>query len=496
MTNYITKVETCVKMLEDDKFKKKMRKDDRIVIYNYYKDDEINVEKKSQIIPKNIKESFMEETKYMVQQKSNFDKVDNSNENNFSKNINEIEKINKNDDLDVKSTDDTEKEQKNLITWNDTIKVQKILRERGIWLCLKNGTMDIEDIYSNTKEIKEDIQKNNTEKPTEAEEKENQEIEEIEFIGIKNNEISKTKIDKNKKKIKQKDSIKLNGLTPKSCLNLDDTNQIIFCQEGAYHYQNLFGDIQSMDKKNISDDNCIGGIKINKNLIAFTSHINRHRINETDKISFYNPETKEVIKEIEGYYFNNTINDFGLGILTPSENNINNKILICACKNNEAKNGILLINIDNIEKYKGDNNEKIIKFIETGTFEAYTFCQLKMKNDTQTDYFLIGGYNEEIEKGEVKLYKNISDKNKNELEIKLITTLDLKNNNNSEFNENGIINYIIQCKNNKNVIICSDKNMHIFSEPDFGFDEELISNDENEVIDWTFLDHIEIPDTK
>ena len=49
---------------------------------------------------------------------------------------------------------------------------------------------------------------------------------------------------------------------------------------------------------------------------------------------------------------------------------------------------------------------------------------------------------------------------------------------------------------NKNVIICSDKNMHIFSEPDFGFDEELISNDENEVIDWTFLDHIEIPDTK
>ena len=324
-------------------------------------------------------------------------------------------------------------------------------------------------------------------------------IEEVEFMKINNNEISKIKIDKNKKAIKQKDSIKLNGLTPKSCLYLDNTNQIIFCQEGAYHYQNLFGDIQSMDKKKISDDNCIGGIKLNKDLIVFTSHIDTHKVNDTDKISFYNPNTKEIIKEIEGYYINNTINDFGLGILTPSKNDIkdnNNKILLCACKNNEAKNGILLINIDNIEKYKGDNDEKIIKFIETGTFEAYTFCQLKMKNDTQTDYFLIGGYNEEIEKGEVKLYKNISDKNKNELEIKFVTTLDLKNNNNSEFNENGIINYIIQCKNNKNVIICSDKNMHIFSEPDFGFDEELISNDENEVIDWTFLDHIEIPDTK
>ena len=495
--NYIKKVETCAKMFADDKYETKMRKDDRIIIYNYYNDDEINEKEKSQIIPD--KKKFMEDTKSMVPQKSNWDKIDNNinlNENNFSNNMNDI--------MINEETDSTEtKKSNNLLSYKQTKKVQNIIQaEIGEFVCIEGESdneskiIELIELYLNTNE-NNNTSKNESDKPTEGEEE--KVIEEVEFMKINNNEISKIKIDKNKKAIKQKDSIKLNGLTPKSCLYLDNTNQIIFCQEGAYHYQNLFGDIQSMDKKKISDDNCIGGIKLNKNLIVFTSHIDTHKVNDTDKISFYNPNTKEIIKEIEGYYINNTINDFGLGILTPSKNDIkdnNNKILLCACKNNEAKNGILLINIDNIEKYKGDNDEKIIKFIETGTFEAYTFCQLKMKNDTQTDYFLIGGYNEEIEKGEVKLYKNISDKNKNELEIKLITTLDLKNNNNSEFNENGIINYIIQYKNNKNVIICSDKNMHIFSEPDFGFDEELISNDENEVIDWTFLDHIEIPDTK
>ena len=504
--NYIKKVETCVQMFEDNKFEKKMRKDDRITIYNYYNDEEINEEKKSQIIPEQIKESFMKETKSMVPQKSNWDKTDNNN--NIYKSLDEIFRNNKNELCEEKSTDDTEtkKEPNNLLLYTESKKVQKIYQtEKGECICFEEKNIYIPDIesennniYSNTKEDN-DKPKIESDKQTAAEEKENKVIEEIELIGINNNEISKIKIDKKKKKIKQKDSIKLNGLTPKSCLNLDKTNQIIFCQEGAYHYQNLFGDIPSMDKKKISDENCIGGIKLEKNLIVFTSHIDAHKVNDTDKISFYNPTTKEIVKEIEGYYINNTINDFGLGLLTPSEDDINdtnnNKILLCACKNNESKNGILLININNIVKYDGEEDESIIKFIETGTFEAYTFCQLKTKNDIQTDYFLVGGYNEEREKGEVKLYKNISNNKKNELEIKFITTLDLKNTNNSNFNENGIINYIIQCKKNKKVIICSDKNMHIFSEPDFEFDEELINNDENDEIDWSFLDHMQNPET-
>ena len=496
MINYIKKVETCVKMFEDNKYEKKMRKDDRIIIYKYYNDEEISEEKKSQIIPDNIKESFMKETESMVPKSSNWDK----NESNMSKSMDEFGRNKNNDFFEEKSTDDSEikKEPNNFISNIETKPVEEIIQTEGGEYILSNGILgnisENNGFYSNTKDI-EDIPKSDKENPTAAEEKDDKEIEEIVFIGKKNNEISKVKIDKNKKTIKQKDSIKLNGLTLKSCLNLDNKNQIIFCQEGAYHYQNLFDDLQLMDKKKISNDNCIGGIKLVQNLIVFTSHIDRHRINDTDKISFYNPTTKEIVKEIEGYYINNIKNDFGLGILTPSEDNINDdKILLCACKNNESKNGILLININKIEKYNGEKDEKIIKFIETGKFEPYTFCQLKMINDIQTDYFLVGGYNEEKIKGEVKLYKNILSQDSNELDIKFITTLELKNNN-SEFNENGIINYIIQCKVKKNIIICSDKNMHIFSEPDFGFDEELMNNDKNEVNEWAFLENISVSQT-
>ena len=103
-----------------------MRKDDRIIIYNYYNDDEINEKEKSQIIPD--KKKFMEETKSMVPQKSNWDKIDNNNnlnENNFSNNMDYI--------MINEETDSTEtKKSNNLLFFKQTKKVQNIIQaERG-----------------------------------------------------------------------------------------------------------------------------------------------------------------------------------------------------------------------------------------------------------------------------------------------------------------------------------------------------------------------------
>ena len=505
---YIKKIESCVKMFEDNKFEKKMRKDDIITIYNYYTNDKKDEEKKSKIIPDNLSESFMNHAKKMMQIDEEWDKS--CNNNNLMKHMDD--KINKIKNIDENSTDDTEtkKEPNKIISPIKTLKGEPQLKiiqtENGEIIGMNQDSLEIFNIE--LEKIKVISEKNGlasnieytpkyeSDKPTDAEEKENKENKDMEIITIKGNEISKMKINKTKG-ITQKDSIKLNKLTPNSSLTLDNINQLIFCKEGAYHYKNLFGDIQFFDTKKISDDNCIGGIKLNKNLIAFTSHIDSHRGTATDKITFYNPSTNEIVQEIEGYYINNVLNNYGLSVLTPSDNNINdNKILLVACKKYESrrrKNGILLININNIKKYNGDDNENFIKFIETGEFEAYTFCQLKTKSNILTDYFLVGGYNEEGKKGEIKLYKNLLNKNKNELDIKFIATLEPENSNNNGLIEfNGIIKCIIQSINKKNIIIYSDENIHIFSQPDFRFDEELINtneddDDEDKDVDWKFL---------
>ena len=169
----------------------------------------------------------MEETKSMVPQKSNWDKIDNNinlNENNFSNNMGDI--------MINEETDSTETKKSNyLLSYKQTKKVPEKIQ--GECVCIEGESIIVDNeskyigFYLNTNE-NNNISKNESDKPTEGEEE--KVIEEVEFMKINNNEISKIKIDKNKKAIKQKDSIKLNGLTPKSCLYLDNTNQIIFCQ--------------------------------------------------------------------------------------------------------------------------------------------------------------------------------------------------------------------------------------------------------------------------
>ena len=175
-------------MFADGKYETKMRKDDRIIIYNYYNDDEINEKEKSQIIPD--KKKFMEDTKSMVPQKSNWDKIDNNinlNENNFSNNMGDI--------MINEETDSTETKKSNyLLSYKQTKKVPEKIQ--GECVCIEGESIIVDNeskyigFYLNTNE-NNNISKNESDKPTEGEEE--KVIEEVEFMKINNNEISNIK---------------------------------------------------------------------------------------------------------------------------------------------------------------------------------------------------------------------------------------------------------------------------------------------------------------
>ena len=130
----------------------------------------------------------------------------------------------------------------------------------------------------------------------------------------------------------------------------------------------------------------------------------------------------------------------------------------------------MLIDVDNIEKGKIK-----YKFYDTNNFEVYSFCSLYLKNDENiampTIYFLVGGYNKEAKRGEIKLYKR---KNFDNMEIEFVTNIKIENDEFKGFN--GAISCIIQSKDDNNILItCTDGYVFLFQENfDFLQKENLI----------------------
>ena len=163
---------------------------------------------------------------------------------------------------------------------------------------------------------------------------------------------------------------------------------------------------------------------------------------------------------------------------------------MCSCKKNELlqeKNGILLIDIEKIKNNNSnDKSENYIKFFETNDFEVYSFCPLINKENKNTNYFLVGGYDKNHKKGEIQIYKFLEDKNKNEDEIKFVSRLEFKNNNIDDLRgENKAIKCIIQTNDEKILAACSDGNIYLFQEPELELYEK--NKKENEEDNWTFL---------
>ena len=218
----------------------------------------------------------------------------------------------------------------------------------------------------------------------------------------------------------------------------EDKDILVIAGKGGALYinnaRNIFYNNSSIDKTKILKDNeYMGLIQINENLIALTS--NKILPRGEDKLVIFNLENPEILKEIKDKSFIASSN--GLAILIPEyiskeeekeeeeeeEEEEDEKYLICACKkySKNQENGILFVNLN-------DNYNN--KFYNTGDFEVYCFCQIMEKSSSNvkvinnfedttlpTDFFLVGGFDKIKGEGLIKLYKLIGDTNKKEIEF-------------------------------------------------------------------------------
>ena len=106
------------------------------------------------------------------------------------------------------------------------------------------------------------------------------------------------------------------------------------------------------------------------------------------------------------------------------------------------------------------------QFIDTKYFEVYCICPIEYeyKDGIINKYFLIGGFDEEKEEGQIKLYKLIINKyNKDLFEIEFIQDIEFEKNDKFGGFE-GPISSLIQSKYKRNILAsCYDGNVYKFS---------------------------------
>ena len=162
----------------------------------------------------------------------------------------------------------------------------------------------------------------------------------------------------------------------------------------------------------------INEIQINEETKAFTS--NSLYKDGKDIIAFYNTKTNAIQKIIEGYSFTKISKSWDF-IDIRSKKYL---IIICGIIIAKQKNGILLIDLDILNKTDNENDDEFIKFFETeNEFFYESVCHLhnidansEVKNNlnitnstsniiSNIEYVLIGGLDLEKREGVVKLFR-------------------------------------------------------------------------------------------
>ena len=91
------------------------------------------------------------------------------------------------------------------------------------------------------------------------------------------------------------------------------------------------------------------------------------------------------------------------------------------------------------------------------------------KDLVKTDYFLVGGFDQEKRCGLIKLYKAKFGINEKETNIDFVQDIEFEKTKNF-YSFNGAISSIIQSKNKGNVLItCYDGNVYLLSLPNLNF---------------------------
>ena len=305
----------------------------------------------------------------------------------------------------------------------------------------------------------------------------------IQIIGC-NNQIGLFELDFEKLSLNTK-NYDLSDITSVNCIEMKNNNFAIIGNNSSEYFVDLFKEKKEKEKTQhtpiILNKGYRGAIKISYNIIAITS--NKVLINGEDSIIFYNVEKKKISKKMDGYSF--ICNPNGLALM-PGENiNVKNKILLCACKKyfEDQENGILLIN-PQLE----ENHEIKDPFINTGNFEVYCFCPIFIVNPENkiisdnskgddnndnnlidTDYFLVGGYDNDKCEGRIRLYEVIYNEKAYLNRIEYIQDIEFEKN--EKFYEfEGPISCIIQSKRSGNILATSyDGNVYLLSNPNLNY---------------------------
>ena len=256
---------------------------------------------------------------------------------------------------------------------------------------------------------------------------------------------------------------------------------VVFGPKGIFHFRespynlNKFSE-KELGKYNKNKTDFKAGIKINDNYIALISN-KVTKPNGEDILAIYNTKKKDITKKIVASFVSE-VN--GMELIEIEIKKENKKFLLCGCKKyiSGQKNGIMIIDAD----IKENENLKN-KFCDTDDFEVNCFCQINIKNNNdyfiKTNYFFVGGFDNERRCGMIKLYR-INYDNKNNLENFDIEFLqDIHVDISNEFQVfGGAINTIIQSKTNGKLLInCLDGYIYCFSEPNIDFYLECEEND-------------------
>ena len=251
-------------------------------------------------------------------------------------------------------------------------------------------------------------------------------------------------------------------------INLDSKSKEIFLMKIPYI-------------KNIS---FLNSILINENILALISNSDDPEYKHI--LKFYNLiEKKYYQREIRGYSF--ILSPNGLELLPKLNKENKFRILLCACKkyNKGQKNGILLIN-PQIEENKDIEHP----FNNTDNFEVFCFCQLlydKGENNGEakfidTNYFLVGGYDTNLKKGKIFLYKMKYGERAYNTTIEYVQEIVIKEGNdiNSFDGFNASINCIKQSIRTGNILVgCSNGNIYILTPPDLNYFLEKDAEEKN-----------------
>ena len=317
----------------------------------------------------------------------------------------------------------------------------------------------------------------------------------IQFICCSNKELYLVDANFKGKKSIVAQKYELPNSTCINCLEMKDNAFTLVGLEMSSYFPDLFlNDNQKVDSYVITEKTYRNAIKINDHVVALTS--NKVAVGGEDSLIFYDERKKNqkrgrrIVHKIDNYSFNLNVN--GLALMF-CDNDNKNRIMLCACKKymEGQKNGILLAN-PQLE----DNHEVNKPFYDTGDFEVYCFCpiydfiyeniiydengKIKSKN---TEFFFVGGYDNNKCQGEIKLYRLIYNKKDNKkaynVKIEYLQDITIKKKimQNDEDNNfegfGGAVNCIIQSQYNGFVLAtCNDGKVYKFSIPNIDFYKE------------------------